>query len=162
MQGMKTQINVLCRLLPVLAVLVSCVCEDENTSHDAEVSDTATDQTGNETDSSTESTAGADASELNQSSQLRAGTCGDGIVQVNEECDPMEENFHWTCAPYGYFGGVVKCDLVTCTLDLSECVEGCVLGAPGCYCRERCDPPVEGYECKKLNVGGPPSCVLAA
>ncbi len=45
--------------------------------------------------------------------------CGDGVVDMGEECDP--ENFTGTsCADYGYYGGDISCT-DTCILDQADC-----------------------------------------
>ena len=50
----------------------------------------------------------------------QSGTCGDGIVDVGEECDstiPATES----CQSRGYYGGTLRCS-ESCTFDLTECV----------------------------------------
>jgi hypothetical protein len=49
------------------------------------------------------------------------GVCGDGAIQIGEQCDGAELN-GFTCADLGYSSGDLACDPVTCTYDASACV----------------------------------------
>jgi hypothetical protein len=48
------------------------------------------------------------------------GACGDGSVDIGEQCDGMDLN-GFTCVDLGYAGGELACDPVTCTYDASAC-----------------------------------------
>jgi hypothetical protein len=49
------------------------------------------------------------------------GVCGDGAIDIGEQCDGAELN-GYTCADLGYASGELACDPVTCTYDASACV----------------------------------------
>jgi hypothetical protein len=49
------------------------------------------------------------------------GMCGDGVIDIGEQCDGVELN-GFTCADLGYSSGDLACDPVTCTYDASACV----------------------------------------
>jgi hypothetical protein len=49
------------------------------------------------------------------------GMCGDGVIDIGEQCDGVELN-GYTCADLGYTSGDLACDPVTCTYDASMCV----------------------------------------
>jgi hypothetical protein len=48
------------------------------------------------------------------------GACGDGAVDIGEQCDGADLN-GFTCVDLGYAGGELACDPVTCTYDASAC-----------------------------------------
>jgi hypothetical protein len=48
------------------------------------------------------------------------GACGDGVVDIGEQCDGSDLN-GFTCVDLGYAGGELACDPVTCTYDASLC-----------------------------------------
>jgi hypothetical protein len=48
------------------------------------------------------------------------GSCGDGTVDIGEQCDGSDLN-GFTCVDLGYAGGDLACDPVTCTYDASGC-----------------------------------------
>jgi len=49
-----------------------------------------------------------------------AGDCGNGMVDIGEQCDGNDLN-EFTCTDLGYDGGDLACDPVTCTYDASGC-----------------------------------------
>ena len=48
------------------------------------------------------------------------GSCGDGVVDADEQCDGGDLN-GLTCQSLGYDGGTLACDGITCTYDTSGC-----------------------------------------
>jgi hypothetical protein len=58
------------------------------------------------------------------------GECGDGVVNVGEQCDGDDLN-GFTCADLGYAGGELACDPVTCTYDASNCMTDMEGGSGG-------------------------------
>lgn len=49
-----------------------------------------------------------------------AGECGNGVVDIGEQCDGDDLN-GFSCTDLGYDGGDLACDPVTCTYDASAC-----------------------------------------
>ena len=83
---------------------------DETTGDPATDSDT-TDTTGDgdgDPDPTTTTTTGG------------AGECGNGVVDIGEQCDGDDLN-GFSCTDLGYDGGDLACDPVTCTYDASGC-----------------------------------------
>jgi hypothetical protein len=56
-------------------------------------------------------------------------TCGDGMLQVGEECDGSALD-NQTCATLGFSGGTLGC-AVRCTFDTSSCTGGASTGTNG-------------------------------
>ncbi|WP_146155571.1 hypothetical protein [Enhygromyxa salina] len=50
-----------------------------------------------------------------------AGVCGDGVVDIGEQCDGLDLN-GFTCEDLGYATGQLGCDPVTCTYDAAACM----------------------------------------
>lgn len=48
------------------------------------------------------------------------GGCGNGALDMNEQCDGQNLN-GFTCESLGNTGGTLLCDAVTCTFDTSMC-----------------------------------------
>ena len=46
--------------------------------------------------------------------------CGNGSVEIGEECEPLVDHED-TCVSLGYYGGDIGCDSVTCTYILDSC-----------------------------------------
>ena len=49
-----------------------------------------------------------------------AGECGNGVVDIGEQCDGDDLN-GFSCMDLGYDAGDLACDPVTCTYDASGC-----------------------------------------
>jgi hypothetical protein len=56
-----------------------------------------------------------------------APVCGNGIVDLGEQCDGAELG-GVACVDLGYSGGTLACDPVTCTYDASGCTAGGEMG----------------------------------
>lgn len=98
----------------------------------------------------------------------KLGACGDGQVQVGEECDsspPVGE----TCESKGYMGGLLTCS-AQCKVDVSQCLpvnpvpacgDGvCQEGESSCTCAPDCpDDPNTCSICECGTKPGPCSCL---
>lgn len=58
------------------------------------------------------------------------GGCGNGTLDMNEQCDGMNLN-GFTCESLGNSGGTLLCDAVTCTFDTSLCTNDTSGGTSG-------------------------------
>jgi hypothetical protein len=52
-----------------------------------------------------------------------APVCGNGVVDLGEQCDGAQLN-GISCNDLGYAGGTLGCDPITCTYDASACTAG--------------------------------------
>lgn len=141
-------------LVLVLTTNIACsiVSDDATDDVDTETSGSDTD-TDTGTDTGTDTTTGTlDIDE----SQINISSCGNGIIDEGEKCDPGK--FNATCTPYGMLGGYVVCT-DECLIDTSNCKPNCQLDRPGCYCREECNPPGDGWVCEDVISNAPPMCV---
>ncbi|GEM_PF-2434556 len=81
--------------------------------------------------------------------------CGNGFIEVPEECDTTNLNGH-TCANSGYVSGTLTCNL-DCTLNKSNCINDPITN-PICGDRivsgsEQCDTTNNGMTCDVLLPG---------
>ena len=82
-----------------------------------------------------------------------AQSCGDGVIDVGEDCDGAELGGS-SCLSLGYNGGTLSCDN-DCHFILSEC-EGagsCGDGLVQTEYGEECEPGVSTESCEELNLG---------
>jgi hypothetical protein len=66
------------------------------------------------------STSGGGTTESDESTGPIVGGCGNGALDMNEQCDGQNLN-GFTCESLGNTGGTLLCDPVTCTFDTSMC-----------------------------------------
>lgn len=57
---------------------------------------------------------------LSVSATVRAGVCGDGIIEIKEECEDQQFVNHKSCLSYGFLEGELKCN-TACQIDFSNC-----------------------------------------
>ncbi|MCA9653256.1 MAG: lamin tail domain-containing protein [Myxococcales bacterium] len=95
--------------------------------------------------SSSSSDGGMSSSSDGGSSSSSGGpSCGDGVIDMGEDCDGMALGGE-TCVSQGFVGGMLACDPVSCTFDTSGCTscgngvidmgedcDGMDLGGAGC------------------------------
>ena len=94
---------------------------DDSTEMDmpGDSSSSSTD-TGSDTGSDSSSDSGSDSG---TSSDTGGGDCGNGQIDMSEQCDGANLN-GFTCEQLGYGGGTLGCDPITCTYDTSNCTAG--------------------------------------
>ena len=56
--------------------------------------------------------------------------CGDGVIDLFEDCEGKNLGDIKSCQDLGYDGGVLKCDPVYCEYDEDGCIEGRLKRAP--------------------------------
>lgn len=76
--------------------------------------------------------------------------CGNGMVEVNEECDGVELDGQ-TCETFGYSGGTLVCN-ATCSFDFAMCAAGPACGDGVLDPDEQCD--CGGMACTPAQLGG--------
>ena len=74
--------------------------------------------------------AGTLASFSSGTATIIVSSCGNGVVDLGEECDGTNFNSN-TCVSKGFAGGSLSCS-VTCTLDTSGCTSAPITSAPAC------------------------------
>lgn len=81
-------------------------------------------ESGDSSSSSGSSSSDSSESESESSSSSSSGgngDCGNGAIDMGEQCDGANLN-GFTCEQLGYGGGTLGCDPVTCTYDTANCV----------------------------------------
>lgn len=87
-------------------------------------------------------------------------TCGDGVVDTDEECDQSSFISGTDCRDYGYNDGEVYCT-ADCKLDLHECIDSGICGDDEITGNEDCEEgDLNGKDCVALGYtgGGTLSC----
>lgn len=135
-------------LVPALALVVACASDDapnefETNASSNDSSGTATDtgapadlpmETGGQ-DTTTGPNPGdgdgepgdGDGAPGDGDGDTGVGMCGDGVVDIGEQCDGDDLN-GFGCVDLGYESGDLACDPVTCTYDASGCMTGTTSG----------------------------------
>ena len=83
-----------------------------------------------------------------------ADGCGDGNIDPGEQCDGMNLQ-GFDCGSLGLGGGVLACDPMNCTFDVSGCVQANGCGDGNIDPGEQCDGNnLQGFTCAALGLGG--------
>ncbi len=82
-----------------------------------------TGSSGNASSTGGPGSSGTTSTSTSTSSTSGGGTCGNGQIEANEQCDGANLG-GYDCVGLGYAGGTLSCDPVTCTFDTSMCMAG--------------------------------------
>ncbi len=130
-------------ILPLLICTTSCIGMDRGKVDEGDAPDTPD---AGKSDSSNPDAqrppykGSIDEIPIEASTQEIKAFCGNGIVDLNEQCDGTLSVQGMSCESLGYFvGGNVTCDPITCTYDTSQCSLGPVCGNGVVEMNEQCE-----------------------